>query len=84
MVKLRSLLICLAAYAAAAVAAVVVCRLTAGLSPVWSAGAADLAATVVVFAFSLGLNNSSMYDPYWSVAPAFIAVWWLTRFGGVA
>jgi steroid 5-alpha reductase family enzyme len=36
----------------------------------------------VVFAFSLGLNNSSMYDPYWSVAPAVIALWWLTRFGG--
>ncbi len=84
MVKSRSLLICLAAYAAAAVAAVAVCRLTASLSPVWSAGLADLAATVVVFAFSLGLNNSSMYDPYWSVAPALITAWWLTQFGGVA
>ena len=83
MVKTRSLLICLAAYAAAAVAAVVVCRLTTSLSPVWSAGLADLAATIVVFAFSLGLNNSSVYDPYWSVAPALIVVWWLTRFGGV-
>ena len=83
MVKSRSLLICCAAYAAAAVAAVAVCRLTASLSPVWSAGLADLAATVVVFAFSLGLNNSSMYDPYWSVAPALITVWWLTQFGGV-
>ena len=83
MVKSRSLLICLAAYAAAAVAAVAVCRLTAGLSPVWSAGLADLAATVVVFAFSLALNNSSMYDPYWSVAPALITAWWLTQFGGV-
>ncbi len=60
-----------------------VCRLTSGLSPVWSAGLADLAATIVVFAFSLGLNNSSMYDPYWSVAPALITVWWLTQFGGV-
>ena len=84
MVKSRSLLICCAAYAAAAVAAVAVCRLTTSLSPVWSAGLADLAATIVVFAFSLGLNNSSMYDPYWSVAPALIVVWWLTRFGGVA
>jgi steroid 5-alpha reductase family enzyme len=82
MVKTRSLLICLAAYCVAALAAAAVIRLSAGLSPVWAAGLADLAATLVVFAFSLGLNNSSMYDPYWSVAPAVIALWWLTRFGG--
>ena len=31
--------------------------------------AADVVATVVVFGFSLALDNSSMYDPYWSVAP---------------
>jgi len=83
MVKSRSLLVCCAAYCAAALAAVAVCRLTAGLSPVWSAGFADLAATLVVFAFSVGLNNSSMYDPYWSVAPVLITLWWLARFGGV-
>ena len=83
MVKSRSLLICLAAYAAAALAAAAVCRLTAGLSPVWSAGLADVAATIVVFAFSLGLDNSSVYDPYWSVAPVLIVLWWLPRFGGV-
>ncbi|MGO9307523.1 MAG: DUF1295 domain-containing protein [Spirochaetia bacterium] len=83
MVKSRSLLICLAAYAAAALAAAAVIRLSAGLSPVWSAALADLAATLVVFAFSVGMNNSSMYDPYWSVAPALIALWWLARFGGI-
>jgi steroid 5-alpha reductase family enzyme len=83
MVKSRSLLICLAAYCAAALAAVVVCRLTSGLSAVWSAAVADVAATLVVFAFSVALNNSSMYDPYWSVAPVLIASWWLARFGGL-
>ena len=30
---------------------------------------ADLAATVAVFIFSKGLDNSSVYDPYWSAAP---------------
>jgi steroid 5-alpha reductase family enzyme len=79
--KTRSLLLCLAAYAAGAAAAAVTCTLTPGWSLVWSAGLADLAATVVVFAFSLGLDNSSMYDPYWSVAPALIAPWWLARLG---
>src|SRR5208337_3701878 len=83
MVKSRSILICSAAYLAAALAAAAVIRLSAGMSPVWSAGLADLAATLVVFAFSVGLNNSSVYDPYWSVAPALIALWWLSRFGGV-
>ena len=78
----RSLLICLAGYAAGAVAAAAACSLTAGWSPVWSAAVADLAATVVVFGFSVALDNSSMYDPYWSVAPAVIAPWWLARLGG--
>ena len=36
---------------------------------------ADLAATIVVFVFSRGLNNSSLYDAYWSVAPMVIAIW---------
>ena len=79
----RSLLICLGAYAAAAAAAAAACSLTPGWSPVWSAALADAVATVVVFGFSLALDNSSMYDPYWSVAPALIAPWWLFRLGGV-
>lgn len=33
---------------------------------------ADIAATVVVFVFSLIFNNASTYDPYWSVAPIVI------------
>jgi len=78
----RSLLICLAGYAGGAAAAAAACSLTAGWSPVWSAALADLAATVVVFGFSVALDNSSMYDPYWSVAPAVIAPWWLARLGG--
>jgi steroid 5-alpha reductase family enzyme len=35
---------------------------------------AGVVATVVVFAFSLRFDNSSFYDPYWSVIPIFIAV----------
>src|SRR5262249_15545800 len=37
--------------------------------------AADAVATLVVFAFSLAVDNSSMYDPYWSIAPIPIAAW---------
>ena len=33
---------------------------------------ADIAATVVVFAFSVIFGNASVYDPYWSVQPIVI------------
>ncbi len=41
--------------------------------PLVIVGVADLAGTVVVFGFGRAFNNTSFYDPYWSVAPAFIA-----------
>jgi steroid 5-alpha reductase family enzyme len=37
--------------------------------------AADLAGTLIVFLGSLRYDNSSPYDPYWSVAPMAIAGW---------
>ena len=49
--------------------------------PLWAVLAADLAGTVVVFAFSVAFNNSSFYDPYWSVAPLFIAPFLVARSG---
>lgn len=33
---------------------------------------ADVSATILVFIFSLVFNNSSVYDPYWSVQPLVI------------
>jgi steroid 5-alpha reductase family enzyme len=36
---------------------------------------ADIGATILVFIFSVLLKNSSVYDPYWSVIPPFIAVY---------
>jgi len=38
---------------------------------------ADIVATLVVFAFSMRLDNGSVYDPYWSVAPPLIAFHWI-------
>ena len=35
---------------------------------------ADVLATVVVFIFSVGVNNASVYDPYWSVQPFVIGL----------
>jgi len=37
---------------------------------------ADVVATVVIFIFSVLVNNSSVYDPYWSIIPVPIAVYW--------
>jgi steroid 5-alpha reductase family enzyme len=77
----RSFLLCAAAYAAAAVAAIAAACLAGRGSPLFAAALGDIAATIVVFAFSLALDNSSMYDPYWSIAPVPIALYWLIGFG---
>ncbi len=62
------------AYAAGALAAYLVAQRVAPGHPLWlTILAADVVATCVVFAFSVVLNNSSVYDPYWSVAPMIIA-----------
>jgi steroid 5-alpha reductase family enzyme len=44
-----------------------------GLHPLWRVAVADLAATLAVFVFSVVFDNTSVYDPYWSVAPLAIA-----------
>jgi steroid 5-alpha reductase family enzyme len=62
---------------AAAVAWAVVSWAAGGRHPVEAFFYADLVATVVVFGGSMLLNNSSVYDPYWSVAPPLIAGGWL-------
>ncbi len=38
---------------------------------------ADLAATIVIFIFSSIIKNTSLYDPYWSIAPLIIASFYL-------
>ncbi|HWP65311.1 MAG TPA: DUF1295 domain-containing protein [Candidatus Limnocylindria bacterium] len=73
----RDLFVMTLAYAAALLAAIYVGRTAHGLHPLVVAGAADLAATVVIFTFSVAYDNSSFYDAYWSVAPIGLAVYWL-------
>ncbi len=51
------------------------------LQLIWAVGVADVVATVVVFLFSVATRNSSIYDPYWSVAPVPIALFWLWQPG---
>jgi len=61
-------------YVLAILSAILVARLFSGFHPLIMIAAADLAATLVVFLFSVVMNNSSAYDPYWSVKPFVIAV----------
>ncbi len=63
-------------YAIALVAALAVGWAVRGSHPIVVAAWADMAATAVVFAFSVRYGNSSFYDPYWSLAPLPIAVYW--------
>lgn len=64
------------AYLTALIAGLVAGIAAAERHPVEVALLADLAATVVIFAFSFAFGNSSFYDPYWSVAPPAIALYW--------
>jgi steroid 5-alpha reductase family enzyme len=73
----RDLLVMTLAYVAALMAAVYVGRTVSGLHPLVVAGAADLAATVVIITFSVAYDNTSFYDAYWSVAPPCLAAYWV-------
>jgi steroid 5-alpha reductase family enzyme len=64
------------AYAGAGLAAWTVAASTPGGHPLPRTFAADLAGTLVVFLVSTVAGNASLYDPYWSVAPAVIVPAW--------
>lgn len=68
-----------AAYLAAGLAALAVAAAAAGHHPLTVALWADLAATGVVFAATMVVANSSLYDPYWSVAPPVIVLAWVVH-----
>jgi len=64
-------------YIAAAAAGVLVYYLASGMHLLISTLLADIAATIVVWLCGIFLKNSSVYDPYWSVAPIFIIIFWI-------
>jgi steroid 5-alpha reductase family enzyme len=67
-------------YASAFLAAFYSLRLVEFANPIVSLLIADIIGTVVVFLFSMIFNNSSVYDPYWSIAPALMAVYLINLF----
>ncbi len=76
-----------AAYATAVAAAAVSIiwgTAPAAQHPIMQAAIADGVATLVIFGFSFGFRNSSLYDPYWSVAPPCLGLMWWWLLGDVA
>ena len=63
-------------YLAALAGALVTSAILGHDSPIRTVFVADCVATLVVFAASMAFSNSSLYDPYWSVAPPVIALYW--------
>lgn len=68
----------LATYAVALSVAVLVVRLARVSHPLAVVALGDVAATVTVFLASRAADNSSLYDPYWSVKPAVVAGYYLS------
>lgn len=79
--KAQSITISIFAYVTATAVAVAVWLLADGMTDLWRLALADFAATLFIFGTSVAFNNSSMYDPYWSVKPAVIAVGCALAFG---
>jgi len=75
----NSIGITIAAYLAALCSAILVVRALPFDHPLVQLAIGDLVATIVIFLFSVATNNSSMYDPYWSVKPAVFAGYYLIR-----
>lgn len=61
-----------------ALVAGVVCGAVDDGSPYLAVAAGMFAATVVVFGFSRAVNNTSVFDAYWSVAPPVVAIYLVT------
>ena len=80
--KFPSLTLILLAYLVALAAAVLTVRLLEDSLGALATGLiADVVATVVIFVFSMLYDNSSAYDPYWSVAPPVLFFYWISRTG---
>jgi len=81
--KTAGVTIQIAPYVLALAAGIVVGRMVSGLGsgffdePLAVIAVADLVATVVVFCASVACNNSSLYDPYWSLQPLAIVGYYL-------
>jgi steroid 5-alpha reductase family enzyme len=73
---LTGLALVVVVYAVALVAAIVTEFVLSSHSLTITALVADTAATGVIYIFGRAFRNSSFYDPYWSLAPIAISIYW--------
>ena len=76
--KTRALLLVSLAYVMALGAAWTTVRFAPIEDLLYRTLAADVVATVVIFAWSVAYDNSSFYDVFWSVMPIAIVSYWMT------
>jgi steroid 5-alpha reductase family enzyme len=69
-------------YLAALALAIAVAAIMGRDAPILTVFVADCAATLLVFAASVAFANASLYDPYWSVAPPVIGLYWASALPG--
>lgn len=79
--KLKGTLLVKVVYIIAGIAGYASTLLVPDWDLLWRSALADVVATVVVFLFSHFTGNASLYDPYWSVIPMWLAVWWMIELG---
>ena len=72
--------VCLLAYLVAGLMVWMVYDAVSIFHPVLVVLVLDVLATLTIFLFSLVFNNSSLYDPYWSLVPPVILFYWLTKY----
>jgi len=74
--KSQSLGMTALAYLLAYLAAVMAFRQFDYLGDIYGILLADVIATLVIFFLGLMVHNASLYDPYWSVIPIGLAIYW--------
>jgi len=68
---------CALSYVLALAAALAAGYLSREWNPILMVLLADITATLVIYVFSRIFHNASFYDPYWSLAPLVIALYWI-------
>jgi steroid 5-alpha reductase family enzyme len=71
--RTAGIVISVCSYVTALFIAMATFRFADAVHPLVALAVADFTATLFIFLVSVSVNNSSIYDPYWSVKPAVIA-----------
>lgn len=71
------LIICLLGYFAAGFMVWLIYDAVSIIHPILVVLILDLLATIIIFLVSVAFNNSSIYDPYWSLIPPLIFAYWI-------